>query len=452
MDTATLAFQELLEAWPLLSAADRVEGFSLLSRVDAEELFFSLSASDQIDLLLALPQAEQKIWVRILDPDDAADLLQLAEPEQRESLLHLLDDNTRREVTALMAYAEDEAGGLMNPRFARLRPDMTLDEAIAYLRRQTRDRAEVIYYAYVLDNQQKLLGVVSLRQLMSSAPGARVRDIMRTDLTTVSADLDQEAVSLVFAKSDLLALPVVDAEGRMQGIVTGDDIVDVVKEEATEDIQKIGGMEALDEPYLQAGFFEMVKKRGGWLAVLFLGETLTATAMGFFEAEIERATVLALFIPLIISSGGNSGSQACTLVIRAMALGELKLRDWMRVIGREIGTGLALGMLLGSIGVVRILAWEWVWQSVKHEPLYGEHYLLVALTVGLSLVGVVLWGTLSGSTLPFILRSLRFDPASASAPFVATLVDVTGLIIFFGVASIVLSGSLLAHPPEGWAY
>lgn len=452
MTPETLALQELIAAWPLLSDSDRVEGFSILSRVDAEELFFGLTPREQINLLLALPQAEQKIWVRILDPDDAVDLIQLAEPDQRESLMNLLDDNTRREVAALLAYAEDEAGGLMNPRFARLRPDMTLDEAIAYLRRQTRDRVESIYYAYVLDNQQKLLGVVSLRQLMTSPPASRVRDIMHTELTTVSEDLDQEAVSLIFAKSDLLALPVVDAEGCMKGIVTGDDIVDVVKEEATEDIQKIGGMEALDEPYLEAGFYEMIKKRGGWLAILFLGETLTATAMGFFEAEIERAAVLALFIPLIISSGGNSGSQACTLVIRAMALGEVKLRDWFRVVRREILTGFSLGTLLGSIGVARILLWEFIWRSIKHEPLYGDHYLLIALTVGFSLVGVVLWGTLSGSTLPFVLRSFRLDPASASAPFVATLVDVTGLIIYFGFASIILSGSLLARAPDGWSY
>jgi magnesium transporter len=249
--------------------------------------------------------------------------------------------------------------------------------------------------------------------------------------------MDQEAVSQIFAHHDLIALPVVDAEGRMKGIVTVDDIVDVVQEEATEDIQKLGGMEALDGPYLQTGFAHMVRKRAGWLSALFLGEMLTATAMGYYEEEIERAVVLALFIPLIISSGGNSGSQASTLVIRAMALGEVRLRDWWRVIRREIAAGLVLGTILGMIGLTRILLWP------SRAQVYGEHYALVGLTVAASLIGVVLFGTIAGSMLPFLLRRLGFDPASASAPFVATLVDVTGLIIYFTVASFILYGVLL---------
>jgi magnesium transporter len=244
-------------------------------------------------------------------------------------------------------------------------------------------------------------------------------------------------VGQLLARHDLVALPVVDAERRMKGIVTFDDIVDVVEEEATEDIQKIGGSEALDGPYMQVGLAQMIKKRAGWLAALFLGEMLTATAMSHYEQEISRAVVLAVFIPLIISSGGNSGSQATSIIIRALALSEVRLRDWLRVARRELVAGLSLGAILGSIGFIRIL----VWQGLFHS--YGDHYLLVALTVAFSLVGVVLWGTLAGSSLPFLLRRLGFDPASASAPFVATLVDVTGLVIYFSVASLVLGGSLL---------
>jgi magnesium transporter len=244
-------------------------------------------------------------------------------------------------------------------------------------------------------------------------------------------------VSQLFAEHDFLAMPVVDQSGRVKGIVTVDDIVDVVREEATEDIQKLSGMQALEVPYLESGFWHMVRKRAGWLSILFVGEMLTASAMGYFEHEIARAVVLALFVPLIISSGGNSGSQASTLVVRAMALGELRLRDWWRVVRRELAAGLALGTVLATIGFTRIVAWERVFH------LYGEHWLLIATTVGASLIGVVTFGTIAGSMLPLALRRLGFDPASASAPFVATLVDVTGLVIYFSVASFVLRGTVL---------
>jgi magnesium transporter len=260
---------------------------------------------------------------------------------------------------------------------------------------------------------------------------------MQTHLVTVPEALYQEEVSRIFTEHHLVALPVVDAEGRMKGVVTADDIAEVVQEEATEDIQKIGGTEALGAPYLEIGLPQMIGKRAGWLSALFLGEMLTATAMGYFEAEIARAVVLALFVPLVISSGGNSGGQATTLVIRAMALGEVRLRDWWQVVRREFFSGLSLGVILGSIGMLRILAWQLLFKS------YGSHAFVIALTVGFSLVGVVMWGTLAGSMLPFVLRRLGFDPASASAPFVATLVDVTGLIIYFTTARVVMSGTLL---------
>jgi magnesium transporter len=432
-----LSYEDLLEAWSLLSPEERLEGFRLLAPEDADDFFLSLNARDQAELLLALPTGGRRLWLRLLAPDDAADVMQELPLEEREKFLTLLDENTRTEVIALFSYAEDEAGGLMNPRYARVRPEMSVDEALSYLRRQARERLETIYYAYVLDAQQHLLGVASFRELFVAPREKTVREVMQTDVVTVSEQMGQEAVSQVFAHYDLLALPVVDAEGHMKGIVTADDIVDVVQEEATEDIQKIGGMEALDAPYLQIGFAQMVKKRAGWLSALFLGEMLTATAMGYYEHEIKRAVVLALFIPLIISSGGNSGSQASTLVIRAMALGEVRLRDWWRVVRRELFAGLVLGTILGLIGLARILLWP------ARVHVYGEHYLLIGCTVALSLLGVVLFGTLAGSMLPFLLRRLGFDPASASAPFVATLVDVTGLIIYFTVASFILYDVLL---------
>jgi magnesium transporter len=437
LDPEPIFPHELRDAWPALSRDERVESFKLVPHATADDFFLSLSAQEQADLILALTPAERRTWLRLLAPDDAVDVIQSAPPEEREGLLTQLDEVTRREVQALMAYAEDAAGGLMNPRFARVRPEMTTDEAIRYLRRQTREKVETVYYTYVLDPQQHLLGVLSLRQLFQAAPDKVVSDVMSRDLITVAEHTDQEEVSRLFAEQSLMAIPVVDAERRMKGIVTVDDIVQVVQEEATEDIQKVGGMEALDAPYFEVSFVDMLKKRAGWLLVLFLGEMLTATAMGHFEDEIARAVVLALFVPLIISSGGNSGSQATTLIIRSLALGEIRLRDWWRVARREVFAGVSLGATLGTVGIVRIL----VWQHFFHS--YGEHAVLVALTVGLSLVGVVTWGTVSGSMLPFALRRLGFDPASASAPFVATLVDVSGLVIYFTVASLILHGTLL---------
>jgi magnesium transporter len=432
-----LTLAEIADAWPLLAVEDRVDALHELAPAAAQEFFFGLTSHDQSGVILALPPEEQRAWMRILPPDDAADVVQEAPTDEREALLATLDDATRIEVRALLAYAEDAAGGLMNPRYARMRPDMTVDEAISYLRRQARQSPESFYYVYVLDDLQRLLGVVSFRELFSANPASRVRDIMHDNVVTVSDQMDQEMVSREFQSHRFTAIPVVDADGRMKGIVTADDIVDVVREEATEDIQKLGGMEALEAPYMQISFVRMIRKRAGWLSALFLGEMLTATAMSYFQDEIARAVVLALFIPLIISSGGNSGSQATTLVIRAMALGEVALRDWWRVVRRELFAGLALGTILGSIGFLRIIVWQ------RIHPTYGPHYLLIAVTLFSSLVGVVTFGTIAGSVLPFLLRSMKLDPASASAPFVATLVDVTGLVIYFTLASIILRGVLL---------
>ena len=399
--------------------------------------FLRLSPADQFSVLLELSRPERLARMRMLPPDDAADLIQAAPDAQRDELLGLLEDAARHEVKALLAYAEDVAGGLMNPRFVRLRPEFSVDEAIRYLRIHGRDFARPISDAYVLDPEQRLLGVVSPLDLFYSPANQTVEHVMTRDPITVSEDADQEVVSRLFREYDLLSVPVVDDFGRMKGVVTVDDIVDVLSEEATEDVQKIGGAGPLDAPYLHTSFSSMVRSRGGWLALLFLGEMLTATAMGWYEDQLSRAIVLVLFLPLIIISCRNAGSQATTLVIRAMALGEIKLRDWWQVIRREFVVGLALGILLAMIGACRILVWQELFDS------YGEHYLLIVLAVALSLVGVVLWGVMAGSLLPFILRLGGLDPASASAPFVATVVDVTGIVIYFSIAGIVLRGTLL---------
>jgi magnesium transporter len=428
---------ELLAAWPSMTSDERFEAFRHIDRAEAGGFFLGLSTSDQVAVLHRVKLGERQVWLRLLAPDDAVDVVQHLPAEERQGFLELLDEGTRREVAALLAYAEDAAGGLMSPRFARLRPEMTVGEAIRYLQRQVQARLETIYLAYVLDPEQRLCGVVSFRELLAASADSPLAGVMRTEVISVQASMDQELVARIMARHNLSAIPVLDAAGRMQGIVTVDDIVDVVEEAATEDIQKLGGMQALDTTYLETGLLSMVRKRAGWLAALFLGEMLTASAMGHYENEIAKAVVLALFIPLIISSGGNSGSQATTLVIRAMALGEVTTGDWWRIVRRELLVGICLGLILALIGLVRILAW----QEMFHT--YGAYANRVAVTVAFSLLGVVTWGTLAGSMLPFVIRRLGFDPASASAPFVATLVDVSGLVIYFNVAQLMLGGSLL---------
>lgn len=443
MPTTGFSIAEMLDAWALLSEEDRRAGFELLSRTDGEELFDSLDSHYQAELLLSLPAAQRRSWLRHLAPDDAADLIQITDPDKRDTLLELLDETARKEMTALLAYEEDEAGGLMNPRYARLRPEMSVDAAISYLRRQTRQKVESIYYAYVLSPDQKLLGVVSLRELFAAPPNALVRDVMRTDIVTAPEEMDQEELSRLFAEHDLLAMPVVDQEGRMKGVVTVDDIVDVVQEEATEDIQKIGGAEALGAPYLDVHLGMMLRKRVGWLALLLVLEFAAVFALKSFEAKLEAAHVLAILLPLIISCGGNSGSQASTLIVRAFALDEVGLADWWRVVRRELLVGLTLGATLGLLSLLIVGLAHGGAQLISLQPPFGEHGLRLGVTTFLSIIAVAAWGTLVGSTLPFALRKLGFDPASASAPFVATILDATGIVIYFTVASFTLAGVLL---------
>ena len=430
------AVDVLIDEWPHLRRGQRVTAFERLPREYMDDFFLSLDAKARSELVLALPAGERRILVRLLAPDDAADLVQASPSRERENLMGLMDDITRTDARALLDYREDVAGGLMNTRFARLRPEQSIEEAITYLRQQV-SYVEMIYYAYVLGEDQRLVGVVSLKDLVRADRNKKVADVMATEVLQVTDLADQKQIADLMTAHHVKALPVVDERGRMKGIVTTDDVIEVLREMDTKDIQKVGGMEALDGPYFETAFLAMLRKRAGWLVILFLGEMLTATAMSHYERQIEQAVVLALFIPLLISSGGNSGSQATTLIIRAMALREMRLRDWWRVMRREIAAGAALGLLLGTIGFLRIVLWQAV------SPTYGKYHLLVALTILFTLLGVVTFGTLAGSMLPFILRTCRLDPASASAPFVATLVDVTGIVIYFTVAKLILSGTLL---------
>lgn len=431
------SFEYLIAHWSAFTILERRERFAQLHRTEAEELFFNLKPIDQAELLETATPLEKRSWIRLLAPDDVADLIQESSPESRPEMLSLLDAQTRREVTALLAYAEDNAGGLMSSRFVRLRPDMSVDEAISYLRIQAKTQIEIIYYCYVIGADQTLEGIVSLRELFSHPPHKKISEIMTNELVKIPVGMEQEDVAKVFAQYDYFALPVIDEWGHMKGIVTFDDVANVIQEEATEDIQKLGAVQALDAPYLQTDFLELMRKRAGWLTVLFIGEMFTASAMGFFYGEIEKAAVLSLFIPLIISAGGNAGSQASTLLIRSLALGEVRIRDWLRVFLREIGMGAALGVVLGCVGFLRIILWP------GKTELYGPHATLIGVTVACSVVGCVLWGTISGSMLPFILKQLRLDPATASAPAVATIVDVLGLVIYFNLAAYFLSGTLL---------
>ncbi len=410
--------------------------FRILPRELAADAFEYLPLEAQEQLLKAMAQGEVAALLNDMAPDDRTLFLDELPASVTKQMLALLTPEERHIAVSLLGYPEYSIGRLMTPDYVRVKQDWTVERVLDHIRMHGQD-SETLSMIYVVDDRGVLIDDIRIREFLLAAPTARVADLMDHRFVALKATDPQETAVAVFRQEDRAALPVTDTGGVLIGIVTVDDVLDVAEEEATEDIQKIGGMEALDEPYMKIAFTRMIRKRSGWLVILFLGEMLTATAMGFFEEEIERAVVLALFVPLIISSGGNSGSQAATLVIRALALGEVTVRDWWRVMRREVFSGLVMGSLLGSIGFLRIALWS------TFSDIYGPHWFLVALTVGLSLVGIVMWGTLSGSMLPFMLRRLGFDPATSSAPFVATLVDVTGLVIYFSVAALILRGTLL---------
>jgi magnesium transporter len=425
-----------------LLPSERVPLFlAALPRDRAADVLEYLNEELRAEILEQMSARQAAELVTEMTPDDRADtieeLSELSE-EHAEEVLSEIPSEARRETEQLLRFHPDSAGGLMTTEFVSVPGETTVEDALDRVRALARSgRREAMYAIYATDSEGRLAGVLSLRELLAAPLGAKISDIAWTDIVSLGPNADREEVARLTSNYDLVAIPVVSESGHLMGVITVDDVIDVIQEEQTEDVQKLGGMEALDEPYMQITFWRMIRKRAGWLSALFLGEMLTATAMSYFEDEIARAVVLALFVPLIISSGGNSGSQASTLVIRALALGEVTLRDWWRVMRREILAGLALGGILGAIGFLRISVWS------AFSNIYTTHWLLVAITVACSLIGVVLWGTLIGSLLPIGLRRMGFDPATSSAPFVATLVDVTGLVIYFTVATVILRGTLL---------
>lgn len=442
-DETTL--RELLNRW---SPADVVELFGELS--DEEDLagmrmllgpqrarvFEYLDRHSQKQLLKALPpESVRSLLNEIADDDRTAILAELADSE-RERLLSLLSDEQRAIAESLLKYPEKSVGRLMTPHFVAVRPQWTVQEVLDHIRQHGQD-SETLNVVYIVDQDHRLVDDMRIRQILLAKPSQHLSEILDHNFVTLKANDPKRGAVEIFRQYDRSALPVVDENGVLLGVVTIDDVIDIAEESATADMQKLGGLEALNEPYDTTPLSTMIRKRASWLVVLFLGEMLTATAMGFFEGEIQKAVVLALFVPLIISSGGNSGSQAATLIVRALALGEVGLRDWFRVFRREIISGIALGTTLGFIGFVRISIWT------LFSDIYGPYWFLVGLTVAFSLVLIVLWGTLAGAMLPFVLKRVGFDPATSSAPLVATLVDVTGLVIYFTVAILLLKGTML---------
>ncbi|HET9765893.1 MAG TPA: magnesium transporter [Thermoanaerobaculia bacterium] len=431
-----LPVPDLAEVLADSTPEDRAVLFRLLPRELAAETFEYLPFEAQEELLKGL--GDEQV-ARVLDdmrPDDRTAFLEELPGQVTARLLNLLSPSERAVARSLLGYPEESIGRLMTPDYVAVREGWTIEQVLAHVRKHGSD-SETLNVLYVVDEVGKLLDDVRIREVLLADAEKRVSDLMGGELKALNATDDQETAVAAVRRYDRTALPVVDSAGVLVGIVTVDDVLDVAEEEATEDIQKLGGSEALEEPYLAVGLPTLVRKRATWLIVLFLGEMLTATAMAFFETEIARAVVLALFVPLIISSGGNSGSQAATLIIRALALGEVTLRDWWSIARREVIAGAALGAILGAIGFLRIAVWS------VFTDVYGPHWLMIALTVAATLLGVVLWGTLVGSMFPLLLKRLGADPATSSAPFVATLVDVTGLVIYFSVASFLLRGKLL---------
>jgi len=439
------ALREVFREWPPPDVAEvildlpedeQVIIFRVLPHDLAADVFEYIGIEEQQQLLRAMAHEQVVGILNEMAPDDRTALLEELPSDAARKLIRFLTPEERRIATALLGYPEDSVGRLMTPDFIAAKEDWTVQEVLDYIRAYGQD-SETLNVIYVVDDRGKLIDDIRMREFLLKPLSSPVRDLMEKTFVALNVTDSQRDAVNIFRKYDRTVLPVIDSNGVLLGIVTIDDMLDVAEEEATEDIQKLGGSEALDAPYLTIGFPHMIRKRAPWLVILFLSEMLTATAMGFFSDEIAKAVVLALFVPLIISSGGNSGSQATTIVIRAMAVGEVMLRDWWRVMRREILSGLTLGVILGTIGFLRIT----VWSQLFH--LYGPHWPLIALTIFFSLIGVVMWGTLSGSMLPFVLRRVGLDPATASAPFVATLVDVTGLIIYFTVALLILRGTLL---------
>jgi magnesium transporter len=430
------SLRDVADALAQLPTRDQASVLRALPTRAAAAVFEYLSTPAQRVVIPAIARDDLAAMLNDMAPDDRTLFLSELPGYATRELLTLLDADERAKAEKLLSYPPDSVGRLMTPDYVAIRADWTVAQVLDHIRTHGHD-SETLNVLYVIDDDGVLVDDLRIRELLLVPVGTRVADVVKHRFAVLRTTDGQRAAIQMFRREGRTALPVVDDEGVLIGIVTVDDVLDASQEMATRDLQRFGGSEALTEPYMATSAVRMIGKRAGWLVILFLGEMLTATAMAFFEQEITRAVVLALFVPLIISSGGNAGSQASTLVIRALALGELALRDWWRVARRELVTGLALGGMLGTIGFSRVAGWS------LFTNLYGPHWLLVAITVGVALVGVVLWGAIVGSMLPFALRRLGFDPATSSAPFVATLVDVTGLVIYFSVGLFTLRGTLL---------
>ncbi|MBN8837757.1 MAG: magnesium transporter [Sphingobacteriia bacterium] len=424
---------ELINKYPEYEA--QIVGNMAVHR--AASVFKILDIAQQKDIIKELPNSKTAELLNELPADDRTDFLEELPKSVIRDLIKLLDPEERKITLSLLGYPEDSVGRLMTPDYVYVYAHNTVEEVIATIRKFAKN-SETVDVIYIINEKGELVDDVKIKDIILASPEKRVDEIIDGRIVSLNVNDDQEHANQVFKMNNRVALPVVDDNNILLGIVTIDDMLWVANEEFSEDMQKMGGTEVLDEPYLDIPLLKLFRKRIGWLVVLFLGEMLTATAMSYFEDEIAKAVVLALFVPLIISSGGNSGSQASTLIIQAMAVGEITIADWWRVMRREILSGLLLGTVLGIIGFIRIA----VWHSIA-PAIYGDHWFLIGLSVGVSLVGVVLWGTFSGSMLPMFLKKLGADPAVSSAPFVATLVDVTGLVIYFSVALIFLRGILL---------
>jgi magnesium transporter len=414
----------------------------IFNEIDLEEAKFVYRHLDEEEAGKVLVEMDEDIRERFLASLTSKEIAEqfidnMESDVQGEVLSHMENTEQASDIVDLLNYDENTAGGLMAKELVKVNIKGTMLDCVRELRSHA-DDIKHIYAIYVVDDEGKLIGLISLKKVLTTSMRANIADVFSQEIISVSASTDAEEAARVMEKYDMVVLPVVDMIGRLVGRITIDDVVDVIRKEETEDVQKMGGMEVLDDPYMTIPFWQLIKKRAGWLVILFVGESFTATAMSFFEDQIAKAVVLALFVPLIISSGGNTGSQASTLIIRALALGEVSVREWWTIVKKEILVGLILGIILGSFGFVRIALWSAVFHDV-----YGAHWLMIASTVSVSLIGVVLWGNLSGSVLPIILKRCGLDPAVSSAPFVATLVDVTGLVIYFTVATLMLRGILL---------
>jgi len=428
--------QELAELCSELSSAEQAIVFNVIDREQAYQTFEELEFSIQVDLLEELRFRQVQLILNDMSPDNRTAFLEELEPERLNKLLKLLTQKERRVALSLLGYPEDSIGRLMTPDYVAVNQEWTVKQIIDYIRSHG-ENSETLDVIYIVDEKGYLVDDIRIGDLLLAEDDIPVKEILDGKYISLLVTDDEEVAVKIFKKSNRVALPVANAGGLLLGIITVDDILELAQEENTEDIQKIGAVEALDEPYMDVGLAQMLRKRAPWLIILFIGEMFTASAMSFFENEIDKAVVLALFIPLIVSSGGNSGSQASTLIIRALALGEITVMDWWRIIRKEIVTGLYLGLILGIIGFARVTTWHFF------TDIYGPHWLLIAITIGIAVFSVVLWGTIMGSMMPLFLKKLGLDPATSSAPFIATMVDVTGLVIYFSFASMLLKGTLL---------